>query len=976
MNAVFCEDSRLGQQAAICLDALQPAIGGVMQAEEDVVMAPAPLPQPQSAAQGEANDNEATAPQEEMPFTEAELETTFKVLDVIAKRKELLGQSNMRAFRKHLAPVTELMEGRKFGGVGRKKYLEDKAIREEKRARHNQRKMHDRRHINSSALRRERLSKLESLLEQGKDDAGRALPMIADGVAGEDVCHSSADLIGGPEPALKKLCQDETEQAREEKAAADKKEASALLGFRSCYTCKSRFDKIHHFYDQLCPRCAGLNFSKRFHTADLRGKVALVTGARVKIGFQAAVKLLLGGAAVIATTRFPKDAAERFAKHPEYATFKDRLQIFGIDFRDLVHLEQFLDFVLTRYSRLDMIVHNACQTVRRPPTYYKHLVEKETKALEASGKEVQMLMDHQHEFEAHVKSLALPTSSAEGTAGNVAAHMAMSSALKSQVPLIAGEDHADDHASAFPEGLVDVNGQQVDLRSRNSWLLRIGEVATPEVAEVFAINTLAPFIMNNRLVPLLEKSGAAEKKFIVNVSAMEGKFYRYKTPNHPHTNMAKAALNMMTRTCAEDLSKRRIYMNSVDTGWINDENPLAKAHAHAETANFQTPIDEIDAAARVLDPIFVGYNSDDVVYGKFLKDFHETECKTKPPKMKVDTRVDNKKFDLAPGSQVWCATHPVLHHKLTKLRDERTDSRVFRNLLREVTFYLGYDATDDLSTVPKKIKVEPMLDVLPSATVHHIGISCVPAVCILYAVLLNSDALVTGMYRNKQSLLPVQYYNKLPKECNADVAIVLEPVIATGEKGPTTQCLHGHRQRFGPIACVGSDTLFAIMLCVLNSSSWHDHRHGGGAEDVGCRKDQDCEHDCVQTRYGVRLQAPHSFESTIFMAIVSVTHCCDFDCGFRSSGLQEVCAKHPDVEIFLAAIDEGLTEVRAAVNRECSIFFAGVLLRPAVTDLAVVACFAVWVQEGYIFPGLGDAGDREFQTGDHLDTSTNKKQKL
>lgn len=142
----------------------------------------------------------------------------------------------------------------------------------------------------------------------------------------------------------------------------------------------------------------------------------------------------------------------------------------------------------------------------------------------------------------------------------------MSSALKSQVPMIAGEDHPDDHAEAFPEGMVDVNGQQVDLRSRNSWLLRMGEAATPEVAEVFAINTLAPFIMNNRLVPLLEKSGVTEKKFIVNVSAMEGKFYRYKTPNHPHTNMAKAALNMMTRTCAEDLSKRRIYMNSVDTG--------------------------------------------------------------------------------------------------------------------------------------------------------------------------------------------------------------------------------------------------------------------------------------------------------------------------------------------------------------------------------------------------------------------------
>uniref|UniRef100_K3WUJ8 Oxidoreductase n=1 Tax=Globisporangium ultimum (strain ATCC 200006 / CBS 805.95 / DAOM BR144) TaxID=431595 RepID=K3WUJ8_GLOUD len=554
--------------------------------------------------------------QEEMPFTDEELAVFFKVLDTLASKTALLDQSNMRTLRKHLAPVADYMEGRKFGGKGRKKYLEDKQLREEKRARHNQKKMHDKRHINSSLLRRERIKKLESLLEQGKD-AG--LPMIADGVAGEDVVHHTS--------ALQSLCNDEAAQAKEEQDAETKREASALLGFRSCYTCKARFEKIHHFYDQLCPRCAELNFSKRFQTSDLRGKVALITGARVKIGFQSAVKLLLAGAAVIATTRFPTDAAERFAQHPEYETFKDRLQIFGIDFRDLVHLEQFMDFVLTRYSRLDIIIHNACQTIRRPPKYYEHLVQKEMLSLEQSPKNVQLLMHHQQEFQSHVKSVAIESGAAtDATAtSTAAASFAMSSALKSQVPLIASDEQ---DASAFPEGLVDVNGQQLDLRSKNTWLLKIGEVATPEVAEVFAINTLAPFIMNNRLVPLLERNaGPNDRKFIVNVSAMEGKFYRYKTPNHPHTNMAKAALNMMTRTCAEDLSKRRIYMNSVDTGWINDENPLEKAHAHAMNSNFQTPIDEIDAAARILDPVFVGYNALDqkAMFGKFLKDFHETE---------------------------------------------------------------------------------------------------------------------------------------------------------------------------------------------------------------------------------------------------------------------------------------------------------------------------------------------------------------
>lgn len=162
----------------------------------------------------------------------------------------------------------------------------------------------------------------------------------------------------------------------------------------------------------------------------------------------------------------------------------------------------------------------------------------------------------------------------------------------------------------FPVGHRDVNNQQVDLRNHNSWTMKLDEVPTVELAEVFAINTIAPTILNARLKPLLKRtkplpevSGKMNWKFVVNVSAMEGKFYRYKSSNHPHTNMAKAALNMMTRTSAQDYRQDNIFMTAVDTGWINDEKPIEKAMKHKDKHDFQTPLDEIDAASRVLDPV-------------------------------------------------------------------------------------------------------------------------------------------------------------------------------------------------------------------------------------------------------------------------------------------------------------------------------------------------------------------------------------
>ena len=161
---------------------------------------------------------------------------------------------------------------------------------------------------------------------------------------------------------------------------------------RHCYVCKEKYSTIHHFYDQLCPPCAALNFTKRTERADLRGRVALLTGGRVKIGYQAGLKLLRSGARLIVTTRFPRDAATRYAGEPDFADWAHRLEIFGLDLRHTPSVEAFCRELLATRDRLDFIVNNACQTVRRPPDFYAHMMAGETAALGRMPEHVRRLV--------------------------------------------------------------------------------------------------------------------------------------------------------------------------------------------------------------------------------------------------------------------------------------------------------------------------------------------------------------------------------------------------------------------------------------------------------------------------------------------------------------------------------------------------------------------------------------------------------
>ena len=328
-----------------------------------------------------------------------------------------------------------------------------------------------------------------------------------------------------------------------------------------CYICKQAYTHVHPWYHLLCPDCADLNAAKRQQRADLTGRRALVTGGRIKIGFGLALRLLRDGADVLITTRFPADAARRFAAEPDNAQWQARLRIAGLDLRHLPTVERFADALLAEEPALDILVNNAAQTVRRPPAFYQHLLAAEEAA--------QALLP------ASVTASVLPDAE--------------------ELEL----------APYFPPGLYDADGQQLDTRPLHSWRLRLGEIDTREMLEAQLVNAAAPFILNSRLKPLLMRS-AFERRFIVNVSAMEGQFGRgSKTVFHPHTNMAKAALNMMTRTSARDYAQSGIYMNSVDTGWVTDENPHPqKTREGAGGAGLlDAPGCIEDAVARIYDPI-------------------------------------------------------------------------------------------------------------------------------------------------------------------------------------------------------------------------------------------------------------------------------------------------------------------------------------------------------------------------------------
>ncbi len=376
---------------------------------------------------------------------------------------------------------------------------------------------------------------------------------------------------------------------------------------RGCYICKQRYTQVDAFYHQLCPSCAELNHSRRDARTDLTGRRALLTGGRAKIGMYIALRLLRDGAHTTITTRFPHDAVRRFAAMPDSADWLHRLRVVGIDLRDPAQVVALADSVAAA-GPLDILINNAAQTVRRPPGSYAALAAAESAALpEGPLPELEYLGGHDASSRAHPAALA---------AGGALEVPALTPHAITALALTTGSASPDRIAA---NTAIDAGGLVPDLAADNSWSARVHEVDALELLEVQLCNSTAPFILVSRLRAAMAAS-PYPRRYVVNVSAMEGVFSRgYKGAGHPHTNMAKAALNMLTRTSGADMFADGILMTSVDTGWITDERPHPTKMRLAEEG-FHAPLDLVDGAARVYDPIVRGELGEDL-YGCFLKDY-------------------------------------------------------------------------------------------------------------------------------------------------------------------------------------------------------------------------------------------------------------------------------------------------------------------------------------------------------------------
>ncbi|KAI8619459.1 hypothetical protein BC830DRAFT_768787 [Chytriomyces sp. MP71] len=382
----------------------------------------------------------------------------------------------------------------------------------------------------------------------------------------------------------------------------------------------------------LCESCKDLNAHKRADSVDLVGKHALVTGGRVKIGREVALRLLRNGATVHVTTRFPLLLLHAFRQLEDAGNWWTRLHVYALDLKDLTSVGTLCDHLVATVERLDVFVQNAAQTVRRPAQYYEPIVKAEVELRESmSSNDLDRWIRYGGDNAIQTIGPRL-SSQDENMAVSVMSRSHIGNLL--DVPSSAMATLVQPADAAILQGpVVDPNwslqhaphGDPIDLRLTTSWTQALPHIPLSEMGEVLVINSLAPAMLLQKLQVLLScmTRPRAHPTFVVNVSSREGNFgasnknvdgYDDTAGMHPHTNMAKAALNRLTQTIAADWAKEGVYVTAVDPGWVSAMGP-------GECKRVVPPLTEEDGAARILDPIFTGMNGGALLSGVLLRNF-------------------------------------------------------------------------------------------------------------------------------------------------------------------------------------------------------------------------------------------------------------------------------------------------------------------------------------------------------------------
>ena len=403
--------------------------------------------------------------------------------------------------------------------------------------------------------------------------------------------------------------------------------------FKNCYICKEKFglDNIHSFYGNLCKKCGDYNYSFRTMKLDFTGRIAIVTGGRVKIGYYIATKLLSYGAKVLITSRFPKDALFKFQKDPDYEKWKNNLVVYPIDFRIFESTIKFVQFINDNFPHVDILINNAAQTIRRTASYYKYLLPIETKDLNKEDDKKIIKNDFvnlQNQLKEGEKEQNPGKSKTEIKNALISLMDNKSKEYQEILPLsvIASQIRIMEEKSQPHVTVMGGDGQPYDFsKGKNSWNFEFDEIPFQEFTEVQIINTWTPYYLCVKLKPLMMQSPFPDK-YIVNVTSVEGIFNHYKRSSHVHTNMAKAALNMFTRTCGSYLKDIGIYMTCVDTGWVSPMNEMNSLLDKDKKNSYENefvnvPLDELDGAMRVLHPIIEGIKNKNYLFGILLKDY-------------------------------------------------------------------------------------------------------------------------------------------------------------------------------------------------------------------------------------------------------------------------------------------------------------------------------------------------------------------